>query len=169
MTGVQTCALPIYTNYTTNPDFNKEYVSWIDGNLTYIKLSDVNAGLGRFAGYTTSTYDGNIFVDNGGTRYYGYKAVHLICSIEYPNAHTCSGIELSLTTADGNISGFNGTAWILNASIGFTANANDCVGFTQNSGSGYYGTFWDFTEGTTRGGDVWLTGCNNSKVLACCN
>lgn len=101
--------------------------------------------------------------------YTGYQAANYICSSEYPGSHLCETDEIlgiirsqSITYfGTGNVDG----AWIAEGPPGFTANANDCNGWTNNTDT-RYGPFWVYDN--VGGGMGWLAPCNASKPLSCC-
>lgn len=113
-----------------------------------------------FYDVTNTSYDGNMN---------GYSGANTHCSSEFEGTHLCSVQEILNTINSKNVSliiAWSGTAWIAGGPPGYTANANDCKGFTSNEGSNL-GKFWDFDD-TTPEGMGWMTNCANSKPLACC-
>lgn len=120
-----------------------------------------SSGGGTFVGKTASSYDGN-FVSGGDT---GYRAATVICAAEYSSSHFCQTGEILNSIAANSISGFSGTAWIAEGPPGYTANSNDCNGYTTNSNT-YLGAFWELLS--TNGGRGWLTNCSQTKPIACC-
>ncbi len=119
------------------------------------------AGGGVLQGKTASSYNGNITFGADT----GYKAANAICNNEFPGSHICQTDEILNTINGGAISGFTGTAWIANGPPGYMANANDCIGFTNNNPTSL-GPFWEFLS--TNGGRGWLTNCSVTKPIACC-
>jgi len=66
-----------------------------------------------------------------------------------------------------SITPLNGlNAWISEGAPGYTANANDCAGWTNNSNSLYLGSFWYFDS--NGGGNGSLINCSLQKSIACC-
>ncbi len=120
-----------------------------------------NLTFNPIVGYTVSSYDGNI--TNGSLN--GYTAANAICASEYSGSHFCLKSEVLKTIANGNYS-FSGTAWFQNGPPGYTANADDCSGWTTDS-STYLGPFWNWgaNSGAGRGA---LTNCAQTKQLMCC-
>jgi len=120
-----------------------------------------NLTFNPIVGYTTSSYDGNI--TNGSLN--GYTAANAICASEYSGSHFCLKSEVLKTIANGNYS-FSGTAWFQNGPPGYTANADDCSGWTTDS-STYLGPFWNWDANSGAGKGA-LTNCAQSKQLMCC-
>jgi len=99
----------------------------------------------------------------------GYSVANSICDNEFPGSHMCTVNEILNTMIYGGVSDINewsGTAWIAGGPPGYTADANDCLGFTSNNYDDL-GRFWDFDD-TTNDGMGWLTSCNQQKPIACC-
>jgi hypothetical protein len=119
------------------------------------------SGGGVFVGMTSSNYNGNI--TNGSDD--GYVAANTICASEYAESHICQTNEILNTINSEDISGFSGTAWIAEGPPGYLADANDCMGFTDDSPTSL-GSFWEFVN--TNGGRGWLVNCSVSKPIACC-
>lgn len=104
-------------------------------------------------GLTTSTYDGNQ------TNYAGADA---LCSADYAGSHVCSVEEILWLQRSGSTLPGAGEGWINDGPPGFTANANDCRGWSINA-VGNYGRYWDFANA-----QGWMRGCSNSVAFACC-
>jgi hypothetical protein len=116
---------------------------------------------GKFDHLTGSNYNGNL---NGGT--IGYAAANALCGV---NMHVCTPDEIfrSIYCTPINPLPGSGNAWLNMGPPGFTSPAaNDCNGWTSNSGSNY-GAFWQF--GGTSGGKGFATSCSVSLKFACCN
>ena len=115
--------------------------------------------------FSTLTYDGEIA--SGG--YTGYYAADLICNGDEAGSHFCDTGEVGLFLTGNASSTIDGvTAWVKEYAPGYTANANDCNGFTNNSAT-YLGAFLDNTGGVTASSEsYWLTNCSVSKKLTCC-
>ena len=118
-------------------------------------------GGGVLQGKTASSYDGNVTsgLDTG------YVAINDICNAEYAGSHFCQTDEVLNTINSEDISGFSGTAWVAEGPPGYIANANDCIGFTNNNPTSL-GSFWEFLN--TNGGQGWLVNCSVTKPIACC-
>lgn len=134
-----------------------------DNNVTVTAAGDINSRrcFGPvYVGQTAATYDGA----RG-----GYDDADALCAAAFAGSHICRTSEIletvkcnraSLPTAD--------MAWIANGPPGYTARANDCKGWTSNTGSGAeiaYGSIWAFDA---NGGVGWVTTCNMSLKFACC-
>jgi hypothetical protein len=136
-----------------------------DGNNCFDPTSGWAAPMITQINTTTYTTNGSFAT---GT-FIGYQAANNICHSEYPGSHICETDEILSVIRSQNISYF-GTgnidgAWIAEGPPGFTANANDCNGWT-NSQDTRYGPFWIFDS--VGGGMGWLAPCNGVKPLACC-
>jgi len=114
---------------------------------------------------STSTYDG--IITYGG--YTGYYAADLICDDVEAGSHFCDTSEVGLFLTGNASSTIDGiTNWVKEYAPGFTANANDCKGFTDNS-STFLGAFIDNTGAITPETEsYWLTNCAVEKKLICC-
>ncbi len=112
---------------------------------------------------TVATSDG-IFNSGG---FVGYEAANNMCSLEFIGSHFCRTDEIISYIAGSGASGLvNGsTAWIAEGPPGYTANSNDCNGWTSNNNI-MLGAFWEFN--TNGGGMGWLTNCAVVKSVACC-
>lgn len=108
-----------------------------------------------------SSFSANV-ADGGQGGYIGLKSV---CAVD---EHVCSTDEMmrSLRCGDGTAPVYNagGAAWVLNGPPGFTAQANDCVGFTDDTIDAL-GTFWLFDS---NGGAGYASRCDQPKAFACC-
>ena len=122
-----------------------------------------NTSFGMIRGFTSGTYNGNL--NAGG--YVGYPAGNYICNQEYPNSHFCTQTEVLETIASGNYTTATGTAWLQKGAPGYTANSNDCNGWTTSSNT-YLGPFWDWDASGTQAGAGYLTNCAQLKPLMCC-
>ncbi len=120
-----------------------------------------NSTFSSIVGYSSSSYDGNF---SSGSLI-GYVAANSICSSEYPESHFCLKSEVLKTISNNNYS-FTGTAWFANGPPGYTANADDCSGWTTNS-STYLGPFWNWDANSGAGKGA-LTNCAQTKQLMCC-
>ena len=122
----------------------------------------INGTFATFVGLTSAAYTGN--VTNGTLK--GYSAVNNICNLTFIGSHLCEYSEIKGSINSGISLGAT-TFWFSNGPPGYTANANDCLGFTSSSGS-YLGAFWDPTSTTDVYGSGWLTACSGTKKLGCC-
>lgn len=134
-------------------------------NTTIINSGSGSSNDGVFIGTTTlTTYDGSF---TSGAKV-GYDAANAICAADYAGSHFCRTDEIIATIASQDISTlFSGVAdaWIAEGPPGFTANSNDCDGWTSNTLTNL-GAWWDFE--TSGGGAGYLTNCSTTKPLACC-
>jgi hypothetical protein len=130
----------------------------ITGNLTV-----GGCAFATYVGLTTSTYNGAL--SSGSDT--GYVAAKTICNAAFGGSHLCTTDEVLESIRCGLISTFTdgGQGWVAEGPPGYTANANDCIGWTS-SASDSLGAFWIYN--TTRGGDGWLINCASSKKLSCC-
>ena len=117
--------------------------------------------VGTVIGNTSGTYNGSI--TNGSL--VGYAAANNICDTEHDGSHFCTATEVMLTIAFGDYA-YSGTDWIQNGPPGYTANADDCSGWT-NSSNTFLGPFWNW-EYNNYGGVARLTNCAQTKSLLCC-
>ena len=132
-------------------------------NVDY--LNSAISGLGgdntvTFAGVSVSTFTGN----QG-----GYDSVNNICAGVDLDSHICTTEDILTIINNGNISTIPTTTegyWISNGPPGYTANANDCAGFTTSSAS-FLGAVW-YKYNTYPSGVGALTKCNSTKNFACC-
>ena len=133
----------------------------VTGDFVFNGNSLSNSTFSSIVGYTNSTYDGNL--SNGSL--IGYAAGNAICSAEFSGSHFCLKSEVLKTISNGYYS-FSNTAWFQNGPPGFTANADDCSGWTTND-STYLGPFWNW-DANSQAGRAALTNCAQQKQLMCC-
>src|SRR3990167_8146896 len=119
-----------------------------------------NGTIGTIAGFTQTQYRGNI--TNGSA--YGYTAANQICNNDIPGSHFCYEVEI-LNTIRLNRT-YTGTYWMIKGAPGYTAEANDCSGFTTNSTTSL-GAFWNW-DSDGDAGQGKLTNCGQLKNLTCC-
>jgi len=118
----------------------------------------------KFIGTTTATTDGSI----SSSPLVGYAAANNICDYEYPGSHFCHVYDLIVSISQDDISYWGddiSDAWVAEGPPGFTADSNDCTGWT-NSAVDRLGAFWMFNK--DGGGAGWLVNCGQVKPLACC-
>ena len=127
----------------------------IYGYLNLTGSSNIDS-VGRFVGLTSNSFNGSAG---------GYSGFNGNCSASYSGSHLCSYSELK-NSIDKGVSLTSGQFWISTGVPGYTANANDCLGWTS-SDSTYLGPFWD-TTATTDVGAGFLKNCANSQKGACC-
>jgi len=107
-------------------------VCLVDGTNCQESSGSISANLtfNPILGYTASSYTGDI--SNGSL--IGYAAANAICAAEYASSHFCLKSEILKTIANGNYT-FTGTAWFQNGPPGYTANSDDCSGWTDGTSS----------------------------------
>jgi hypothetical protein len=137
------------------------------GNSTdtgWVQISTGAGTGGKYAGKTSSTYDGTI---TSGSKV-SYDAVNTICGAEFIDSHVCSTDEILSTIATENFSLYSpdGDVWIVEGPPGFTASANDCDGWTANDEDNL-GPFWSW-DANSGGGKGRLTPCTSTLSVACC-
>jgi hypothetical protein len=109
----------------------------------------------RWAGYSTSTYTGNI-----GNLSTGLKAGNQICNANYPGSHWANSLEI---TKIGSSYPWTSTAWIANLYI---ATSSDCVHFTSNNNT-YFGSTVTSATFFPGGDHLNASTCGNFWKLAC--
>ncbi|OGJ81335.1 hypothetical protein A3J91_02410 [Candidatus Peribacteria bacterium RIFOXYC2_FULL_58_10] len=124
---------------------------------------------GKFAGTTTSGTTGSVSTGS----LVGYKAGNEICAHEFTGSHMCQVDEI-IATVEQDMTAFSGeeNGWASMGAPGYTADANDCAGWTSADES-YLGSWWEFSSdgGVTvapGGGKGFLTNCAVSQPIACC-
>ena len=135
------------------------------GSIVYPpQPTPVTGVVGQFVGFSMSAVNGN----RG-----GYKSANDLCNAIVPGAHVCIAEEIvrSYSSQNGTlINALNnkGTtpqeyfAWINNGAPGFTANANDCLGW-KSPNTTSYGAIWNMTNDSFA-----INTCNNLRRFACC-
>lgn len=99
----------------------------------------------------------------------GYTGANAACNTAQIGSHVCEVAEM-MNTINQNVTAYftgvaNGTdMWINGGPPGFTAPANDCVGWTDASSS-KFGRKW---RKDVQGGQGTLTFCNQPIQFACC-
>lgn len=106
-----------------------------------------------FAGLTLLTYDGNQV---------NYDTADSRCEGNFPDSHVCRVGEILHMINNDVVLPIAGEGWINGGPPGFTANANDCQGWSTNAVNNF-GRYWDFA--TDQG---WMRGCTNAVAFACC-
>ncbi len=137
----------------------------VTNNYTTYNTTTGGSGSATFVGTTpVTTYSGQ-FTSGLKT---GYDAANTICAAAYTGSHMCRTDEILDTIATKDISTlFSGIAdaWIAEGPPGFTADSNDCRGWTS-ANLAHLGPWWDFA--TSGGGIGYLTNCSTTKPIACC-
>ncbi len=124
-----------------------------------------SGSIATFIGTTPLTTYTGLFSSGAKT---GYDAGNAICAAAYTGSHFCRTDEILETIASESISTlFSGVAdaWIAEGPPGYTADSNDCRGWTS-ANLAHLGPWWDFS--TSGGGIGYLTNCSTTKPLACC-
>lgn len=143
---------------------------WNGELLSGLATSSVSSSStgGVFVGFTADITDGDFGngLAHSGSKI-GYQAANSACNFEYDGAHFCQTNEIigsiySLT----DLIGFNNDAWMAQGPPGYTANSNDCNGYTLNAGGAFLGAYWSFDA--NGGGMGWLINCTTELPLACC-
>jgi hypothetical protein len=149
-----------------HPDTTTNMLYNVSGTL-YWNGSAVGSG-----GSSSSTYDGvfagEVAMTDGKFSYsgkVGYSAANALCNATITGSHFCRTNEViaSIYFSD-SIPGF-GIAWIAQGPPGYTANSNDCTGWTSDD-SQRLGAFWSYDS--NGGGAGWLSPCDVLKPIACC-
>jgi cytoskeletal protein CcmA (bactofilin family) len=153
--------LNVSGSVTVNENVTANYFIGDGSMLTALDASFINI--------TTQKYNGSL--SYGGL--VGYQASNAICNATFPNSFLCQTDQIIVVIRDQDISYFDNESWggvdragwMAEGAPGYTANANDCLGFTS-SASTNFGTFWAFyADGGGIGG---LSQCGAQKKLICC-
>lgn len=154
------------SNYWDNLDSPSDILgSQINNDLNWINTSSGGANDGLFLNYTPITTTGNI--TNGTLK--GYLAGNNICDTYYDGSHMCT-IDEILNTINQNVSNTNFTAtfWASEGAPGYLANANDCDGWTSQSGTYLGSIFVGSTSHLNTYGSGSLVACSASRAISCC-
>lgn len=103
----------------------------------------------------------------------GYLGANNTCSSAFVGSHICIAEEITRSYVNSNLALTTAVSnpgstpeeyfvWINSGAPGYTANANDCLGWTSNS-SGSYGALWNIA-----GNNFIINPCSNSRRFACC-
>jgi len=133
-----------------------------DGTIQYsdLNMSEISA-FGIIVGTTSTFYDGSM--TNGSD--IGYVAANAICNQQISGSHFCLESEVVKSISLGYYN-YTGTYWMSKGAPGYTANADDCQGWTSNTNT-YLGPFWNW-DGNAQAGYGRLTNCAQTKQLMCC-
>ncbi|MBW2990012.1 hypothetical protein KY358_06885 [Candidatus Woesearchaeota archaeon] len=141
-----------------------------DGQCRYVGADSRSV----FAGKTSTNYNGLMI--SGILK--GYAAANALCDADFPGSHICRADEIldTITYEDfESIPGWDGSGWVAGGPPGYTAYANDCLGFTtsaSNDGGSppnpYLGRAWYFNYGGSPAGSGWLVTCNSQIPITCC-
>lgn len=117
---------------------------------------------GLFINYTLTKTTGNI--TNGSL--VGYTAADEICNVEVESgSHMCQMFEIINSVRLKGVSNFTATFRVSEGAPGFTTNANDCVGWRDDTGT-FLGSIW--VGNNINGGQGALVSCDASRSIACC-
>ena len=117
---------------------------------------------GLFVNYTKTKTTGNI--TNGSL--VGYTAADEICNVEVDDgSHMCQMFEVINTVRLKGFGNFTATFRVSEGAPGFTTNANDCVGWRDDTGT-FLGSIW--VGNTDNGGQGALVSCDAERAIACC-
>lgn len=107
-----------------------------------------------FQCFTTASYDGDQT---------DYDAADALCNADCSGSHVCRVDEvLTMYSQDAGTLPVTGEGWVNGGPPGYTADANDCLGWSSNA-LGDYGRYWDFANK-----QGWMRGCVNTLKFACC-
>jgi hypothetical protein len=137
----------------------------VNNYYTTNTTSGGSGSLATFIGTTPVTSYTGLFSSGAKT---GYDAGNALCAAAFTGSHFCRTDEILETIASKDISTlFSGVpdAWIAEGPPGYTADSNDCRGWTS-ANLAHLGPWWDFS--TSGGGIGYLTNCSTTKPLACC-
>lgn len=163
----------LHIGRTIAPTTETDKLYNIDGTLywagTPVGAAPVGGGGGGVSDVflTTAQTDGNFGAHANANGKTGYQAANEICMAEDAASHYCRTDEVIEYITTGDITGWlnTDTAWIAEGPPGYTANSNDCKGWTENTQT-FLGAFWAFDS--DGGGMGWLTNCSVEKSLTCC-
>jgi len=113
-----------------------------------------------FIGITSSSFNGN----QG-----GYTSAHAKCNEAFSGSHVCNVFEILETIRSGHSADIPVNTigiWISSGPPGYTANANDCMGYTSAATSDY-GAIWVKLSANSDGYGS-LRYCNQTSPFACC-
>lgn len=127
---------------------------------TFGGTTNTNYTFNPVVGVTSSSVSGNM--SRGAN--IGYVSANAMCNGNFSGSHLCLEIEL-MKVHTYNITNLGGQYWIAKGAPGYTANANDCEGWSKETGE--IGPFWDYTENGGVGAGK-LTPCSSNLQLLCC-
>jgi hypothetical protein len=147
----------------SNPTCNPQVIQNVLPASTAQAASINVTGTIRTNGCFGATYSGITGSSYNGQRA-GYKDVDTLCNAAFAGTHVCS-VEEILESIQCNValpSGQNG--WVNGGPPGFTADSNDCKGWTTTVGA--YGRVWQFNA--TTGGSGTMSPCASALPYVCC-
>lgn len=144
---------------TSGASINASYF-YDDGSLLIDTIALVNVSFGLIVGFTANEYSGNISNSSD----IGYIRANAICDEEFSGSRFCLEAEIVRTFIKNQT--ITGTYWMSRGAPGYTANADDCAGWDDNSTT-YLGPFWNWDANLGVGAGR-LTNCAQRKKLMCC-
>jgi len=127
-------------------------LGWVNSALSSV------GGSAIYATSTPSTYNG---------LQSGYSGANALCAATLAGTHVCTTEEIlySINNGSGSSIPVGTTLWVSNGPPAYTANANDCIGWTSST-AGNYGTVWiKLSSGDGFGS---LNSCATARSYACC-
>lgn len=131
-----------------------------------VTLGFLNSALSSVSASAAAVYSASTPATYNGSQS-GYSGANALCAATVTGSHVCTTGEImnTINSGVGSTIPTGSTLWITNGPPGFTANANDCIGWTS-AVSGNYGTVWiKLASGDGFGS---LNGCNTPRSFACC-
>jgi len=125
---------------------------------------DSGGAVSIFVGTTTASFTGYFPTSTPAGLLTGYVAANDICNYNFAGSHFCKTSDILTTIELTGIIASSGKAWIAEGPPGYTADSNDCTGWTDNSDT-IFGAWWNFSNS---GGAGWLVTCENERPIACC-
>jgi hypothetical protein len=127
-------------------------MGWVNSALSSVSAAAV------YSTSTPATYAGSQS---------GYSGANALCAAVVAGTHACTTGEIfnTINTGAGATIPSGTTLWVSNGPPGYTANANDCMGWTS-AVAGNYGTVW--VKLATGDGFGSLNVCNTARSFACC-
>ncbi|MFA5131422.1 MAG: hypothetical protein WC467_03265 [Patescibacteria group bacterium] len=149
----------------TGHNFTNTYLSTDDyalvnyGVVKSLISGSTGGGLATYSTSTALTYAGNVG---------SYSAANALCAATVADTHVCTSEEILYTVNQGSGASIplTSTLWINNGPPAYTANANDCIGWTSNVSTDF-GAVWNRPTGYADGFGS-LNRCNVARKFACC-
>jgi len=117
---------------------------------------------GLFVNYTLVKTTGNISIN---ASYIGYAGADRRCHEEISGSHMCQMFEMINSHRIKGIANFTATFRVSEGAPGFTTNANDCIGWRDETGT-FLGSIW--VGNNNDGGQGALVACDASRAIGCC-
>ncbi len=146
----------------TGHNFTSTYLTTDDYALVNYGIVKTLISSGSSAFYSTSTPTTSLGTVGS------YTAANALCSATVTSSHVCTSGEILNTITAGQAGNIpvGSTLWINNGPPAYTANANDCIGWTS-SVSTDFGAVWNRPSGYADGFGS-LNRCNIARKFACC-